>query len=99
MWVTRRLVGAALALVAAIFWLLSPFFALFVGTLSARSLRFSMTVDGWGFSTDAPQQFGAVPVNAYSMVFAAVLLFAAAIASFAGARKRVTPPNTRATAA
>ncbi|ALG13873.1 hypothetical protein [Kibdelosporangium phytohabitans] len=95
MWQLQRLVGALLGLVSAILLLVSPFLSLFIGTLNARAAEFTMTIDGWGFDSDAPQQFGAVAVNAYGLIFSAVLLFAAAIISVNGARRGATPSNRR----
>nr|WP_042182753.1 hypothetical protein [Kibdelosporangium sp. MJ126-NF4]CEL15187.1 hypothetical protein [Kibdelosporangium sp. MJ126-NF4]CTQ93217.1 FIG01038119: hypothetical protein [Kibdelosporangium sp. MJ126-NF4] len=95
MWQPQRLVGAMLALVSAVLLLVSPFLPLFSGSVNAGTLKFTMTIDGWGFDTDAPIRFGAVAVNAFGLIFAAVLLFGAAIVSLAGARRRAATPATR----
>ncbi|WP_084426352.1 hypothetical protein [Kibdelosporangium aridum] len=95
MWHLQRLVGAILALAAAILLLVSPFFPLFIGHVTARAADFTMTIDGWGFDTDAPQRVGAVAVNAYGLIFAAVLLFVGTILTFVGARNAATPSNRR----
>ncbi|CAM4128341.1 hypothetical protein KIPE111705_41835 [Kibdelosporangium persicum] len=95
MWQPRRLTGSLLALVAAILLLVSPFFPLFVGDFRARATEFSMIITGWGFDTDAPQRIGAVAVNAYGLIFSAVLLFLATIVTFGGARRTASPSSRR----
>ncbi|RSM69805.1 hypothetical protein DMH04_45495 [Kibdelosporangium aridum] len=98
MWHPQRLIGAILALVAAILLLVSPFFPLFIGHVNARAADFTMTIDAWGFDTDAPQRVGAVAVNAYGLIFAAVLLFVGTILTFVGARNSATPSSRRVAA-
>ncbi|MCE7005750.1 hypothetical protein LWC34_23400 [Kibdelosporangium philippinense] len=98
MWQPRRLVGALFALVSAILLLVSPFYPLFIGRLISSTANFTMTFDGWGFETDAPARVGAIVVNAYGLIFAAVMLFVATILTFVGARIAATQGNRRVAA-
>ncbi|ONI73339.1 hypothetical protein ALI144C_46380 [Actinosynnema sp. ALI-1.44] len=98
MWQPQRLGGALLSLVSAVLLLLAPFLPLFIGSLSARGTEFTMTIDGWGFTTDAPQRIGAIAVNAYGLIFSAVVLFVATAVGVIGARRLATPRNRRAAA-
>jgi hypothetical protein len=91
----RRFVGACVALTASVLFALSLVLPLFVGALSARTTRFTMEITAWGFNTDAPEQVGAVPVNAYPLVIATVVVFAAAIVAFVAARASASPANRR----
>jgi hypothetical protein len=95
-WQTRRFIGACVALTAAVLFLLSLVLPLFVGSLSARNVNLKMDITAWGFKTDAPTQVGAVPVNAYPLVFATVAVFAATIVAFVAARTNAGPANRRA---
>jgi hypothetical protein len=95
-WHMRRLLGAFVALISAVLFALSLVLPLFVGTLSARNVNLKMEINAWGFETDAPTQVGAVPVNAYPLVIATVVVFAAAIIAFVSARAGAGPANRRA---
>jgi hypothetical protein len=95
-WHMRRLLGAFVALISAVLFALSLILPLFVGTVSARNLSFTMEITAWGFRTDAPTQVGVAPVNAYPLVFATVGVLAAAVVAFVAARMSAGPANRRA---
>jgi hypothetical protein len=94
-----RLVAAGCALLAAVGALVGSFLNLFSGRLMVSGdQQASMSITSWGFTVQGADQFGAVPISGYPLVFAAVALFGAASMSGLAATAAATPGTTRAAA-
>jgi hypothetical protein len=99
-WYRRKVIGALLAFLSAGLVLLATFFPLFSGDVANGSIRLSMSFTPWGMKSDGiagANQVGAIPINAYPMVVAAVLLFVGVAFAVVAARTAATPRSRSAT--
>ncbi|MCF6425586.1 hypothetical protein [Amycolatopsis tucumanensis] len=104
-WHGGRLLGAALALLAAAAAVTGSFFALFEGELLFQGEpQLSLTVTGWDLTAEAAQPgiptntFGSPVRNGYLLAAAGLLLVIAAVLSLAAARRDSSPARKFAAA-
>lgn len=95
----RRLAAAALATLAAAATVVSTFVDLLTADLLVNGeSRLKISIFSWGFDVEGGQTLGGVPIMGYPLVFAAVLLFAAASVSGLAVTASASPGTTRVAA-
>lgn len=102
-WYRRKLICAMFVLLSAGLVLFGTFPPLFSGEIANGGIHVTMRITAWGFDfvgggSGSITRTGAVAINAYPMVFSAVLLFIGLAFALAAARTAGTPRTRLASA-